>query len=297
MNSVFSIILPIVSAGPTRLISKGGPLQLLSRLRFSAKPYQHLQIQDKGSTLYVHLNRPDLHNAFNEELIAEVTDCFKSVSNKYRNVILTGNGKSFSAGADLHWMGKMVNYSEQQNRQDSLQLFDMFDSIKKCRLPTIARVNGPAIGGGCGLVAACDIAVAVDSANFAFTEVRLGLIPAVISPFVISKIGNANASRYFLTGSKFSADQALKIGLVNQTAPSIQEVDNVINELIKELSNSGPEAVSACKILLQNIGNYSGRYEQLRLYLASEIAKIRISQEGQNGIKSFLDKKKPNWTL
>jgi len=237
-----------------------------------------------------------------KKLIAELTHIFQSISpsslpsvstSKYRSIILTGKGKSFSAGADLNWMTKMAGYSEMENRSDSLRLYDMFASIRDCPIPTIAQINGTTLGGGCGLISACDIAIAINTAQFGLTEVKLGLIPAVISPFVVSKIGQANARRYFLTGQKFTAQTAQSIGLIHHVANSTQELEGMVNEVVTEINSSGPLAVEACKRLLGTIDKHSGA--QLRGYVADKIARLRVSAEGQHGLRSFLNKSKPNW--
>ncbi len=258
-------------------------------------------MEQKGSALWVSLNRADLHNAFNEHVIEEITRTFRSVSahdqtahgDQYRCVILTGNGPSFSAGADLNWMRKMASYSEDGNRVDSLKLFDMFHAIRTAPVPVIARVNGAALGGGSGLVAACDFALAVDSALFGFTEVKLGLVPAVISRFVMDKMGKGHCQRFFLTGERFSAATAVRVGLVQSVFPSLAELDQEISKLTTELAANSPAGMSACKQLIERVCVMS--LDESKEHVASVIAKVRVSPQGQEGISSFLNKKKPSW--
>jgi len=261
--------------------------------------FRHLELQmGAQSSLRIHLNRPQIHNAFNEELIQEMTVAFKNVSESHptaRSVVLTGNGPSFSAGADLNWMKKMAAYTQEDNEKDSHQLFDMFHAIKKCPVPVIARVNGHAFGGGSGIIAACDIALAMSSAQFGFTEVKLGLIPAVISPFVMEKIGKSNCSRYFLTGEKFSADEARRIGLVSAVYTSPELLDEAVDNVVKEISLAGPNAVRICKDLISNVSHMSLDEPSTKNFVAKEIAKARVSVEGQEGLGSFLNKTKPGW--
>jgi len=272
---------------------------LYSKRSFASSSYAHLSLSSPHpSTLVVSLARPDLHNAFNEHMIDEVTHVFNNIQPKNtRVVVLTGLGKSFSAGADLNWMAKMVNYSEKDNIIDSYKLFDMFKAIYNCQIPVIGKVNGAAMGGGCGLVAACDIAFAVKSALFGFTEVKLGLIPAVISPFVMEKIGKTNCSRFFLTGEKISAFDAKAIGLINQLCENDKELDQLVSKTVREISSSSPAAVTAAKLLLNNVNHKYNDINQTstKEYVAEQIAKIRVSQEGQEGLHAFLRKGRPSW--
>lgn len=250
------------------------------------------------------MNRPDTHNAFNEVVIRELTEAFREVkkhSDKLRAVVLTGTGKSFSAGADLNWMKKMATYTQQENETDSLRLFDMVNTIYACPLPVIGRINGNALGGGSGLVAACDFAFSVSKASFGFTEVKLGLIPAVISPFVMMKIGKGNCSRYFLTAEKFGAEEAFRMGLIQGHVATLEELDGVVGKILAEIENNSPAAMRECKKLIHNVyhslgGQKKGEgIEEMRASLANEIAKIRVSKEGQEGLASFLEKRKPSW--
>jgi methylglutaconyl-CoA hydratase len=243
----------------------------------------------------VTLDRPEVHNAFNEVMIAELTAVFKKVSEdeSVRVVVLTGNGKSFSAGADLNWMKKMINYSYEQNLEDSLKLAELFFLMYSLPKPIIARVNGAAIGGGTGLVAVCDIAVAADSAKFSLSEVKLGLVPACISPYVIRKVGEGRCREFFLTGERLTAKRALEAGLVNHVV-SLEELDQAVQEKVDQLISSGPKALAMCKELLKNVPGMS--FDKAKTYTADMIASMRIGDEGQEGMNAFLEKRKPKWT-
>jgi methylglutaconyl-CoA hydratase len=255
---------------------------------------EFVQTEEKGLTFWIKMNRPQVHNAFNEHVIKELTTVFKTVNNKtnYRTVVLTGNGPSFSAGADLNWMKKMVNYTPEQNKQDSAQLWELINSIKECPIPVIARVNGPAYGGGVGLLAAADFAYSVKSAQFGLTEVGLGLIPAIISTFVLPKIGS-HASRYFLTGERFGAAKAQQIGLVSEVYETEQDLDVAINKIIEIINKNSPQAVRAAKQLLKKVWGTSA--QESRDYVIQAISDIRVSAEGQEGLKAFLEKRTPSW--
>ncbi|KPL01118.1 MAG: hypothetical protein AMJ91_01555 [candidate division Zixibacteria bacterium SM23_73_3] len=242
----------------------------------------------------VTLNRPEVHNAFNEVMIAELTEIFKEIlkDESVRVVVLTGNGKSFSAGADLNWMKKMINYSYEQNLEDSLKLAELFYLMYSLPKPIIARVNGAAIGGGTGLVAVCDIAIASENAKFSLSEVKLGLIPACISPYVIRKVGEGRCREFFLTGERLIAKRAMELGLVNQVV-SPEELDQAVQEKADQLISSGPKAITMCKELLRNVPGMS--FEKAKTYTADMIAQMRIRDEGQEGMIAFLEKRKPKW--
>jgi len=262
---------------------------------FSTLPsFPHLALESKGPALWIALARPDVHNAFNEPVIESITKAFQSIdSNKFRCVVLTGSGPSFSAGADLNWMKKMAKYSEADNRADALKMFDMFYAIRTCPLPVISRVNGAALGGGTGLVAACDFSFAVDSAVFGLTEVKLGLIPAVISRFVMDKIGKGSCLRFFLTGERFSATTAGRIGLIQAHFPTVAELDIELQKVIDELAKNSPAAMRECKNLIEHVSTMG--LAQSKEYVASMIAQARVSPEGQEGIAAFLEKRKPSY--
>jgi len=240
------------------------------------------------------LNRPEVHNAFNDQLVQELTDCFKELGKDdgVRVIILTGAGESFCAGADLNWMKSMIEYSKEDNIKDAKKMLAMFKAIDQCPKPVIGRINGSAFGGGVGLVACCDIAIAAEEAQFGFTEVNLGLIPAVISPFVVKKIGQSAAREYFLTGERFPAPRAKWIGLVRDIAP-LKQLDSTIAFKLKMLRSSGPKAIDEAKILLEKCHAQTGA--RLEKYTAEKIAALRASDEGQEGMNAFLEKRKPNW--
>jgi methylglutaconyl-CoA hydratase len=251
------------------------------------------KLADKIAT--VTLDRPEVHNAFNDVMIAELAQVFKQISENrsVRVVVLTGNGKSFSAGADLNWMKKMIDYSYEQNLDDSLKLADLFYLMCSLPKPIIARVNGAAIGGGTGLVAVCDIAIAAENAKFSLSEVKLGLVPACISPYVIRKVGEGKCREFFLTGERLTAQRALEAGLVNQVVP-IEGLDRAVEEKAGQLISSGPKALAMCKELLQKVPGMG--FDEARTYTADMIARMRIGDEGQEGMNAFLsNKRKPKW--
>lgn len=243
----------------------------------------------------VTMNRPDVHNAFDETLIAELTKTLRTVDEdaSVRVVILAAHGKSFSAGADLNWMKRMAHYSEADNLRDALHLAELMRTIDRMRKPTIARVQGHAFGGGVGLVACCDIAVAARAATFSLSEVRLGLIPAVISPYVVRAIGERASRRYFLTAERFSSEQALALGLVSEVADA-EWLDAAIDALVDQLMKGGPHALGAAKDLIRAV---AGRPIEAPIVedTAQRIARTRASAEGKEGIAAFLEKRAPAW--
>jgi methylglutaconyl-CoA hydratase len=246
-----------------------------------------------GPIVSVTLNRPEVRNAFNEEMIAELTAWAEAPQPAgARVVILAGRGKAFCAGADLTWMSKMVAYTHEENVRDARALARMFQAIDSLALPVIGRVHGAALGGGVGLAAACDIVVAADDAVFGFTEARLGIVPAVISPYAIAKIGQSAARELFLTASRFPAARAKEIGLVHAVAPEA-DLDAVIDGYVTHLEASGPEAIAGAKKLIARV---AGRPAADVMDLTAEtIAKHRVSSEGQEGMTSFLSKRKAAW--
>lgn len=258
------------------------------------KSYQTITYTKENLVAKVTLNRPEIHNAFNETMIQELLEVFKDISKDkdIRVAVLTGNGKSFCAGADLNWMKKVVDFSYEENLKESLELADLFYIIYSLPKPTIARVNGAAIGGGAGLVAVCDLVIASEKAKFSLSEVKLGLVPACISPYEVRRIGEKNCRELFLTGERIDAKKALDFGLVNQVVPA-DELDQAVDKLVKQLSNSGPNALTMCKTLLQNVPLMS--FEEVKKYTAEMIASLRISEEGQEGMNAFLEKRKPKW--
>jgi methylglutaconyl-CoA hydratase len=251
------------------------------------------RIEDKVAR--VTLNRPEVHNAFNDTMINELNMVFNDIEKRLdiRVVVLTGEGKSFCAGADLNWMRRVKDYTYEENLEESLNLAEMLSKIYTSPKPTIARVNGTAIGGGTGLVAACDIAIAASTAKFSFSEVKLGLIPACISPYVIKKCGEGKCREFFLTGERMKAEKAYAAGLINIVVPS-EKLNPVVDEFIHQLISSGPEAIKKCKELLRKVPEMS--LKEAKKYTAEVIAQLRISDEGQEGMNSFLEKRKPSWT-
>jgi methylglutaconyl-CoA hydratase len=246
-----------------------------------------------GPLITVTLDRPDVRNAFNEEMIAELTAWAAGPQPAGARVaVLAGRGKAFCAGADLTWMSRMVGYTHEENVRDARTLARMFEAINALPLPLIGRVHGAALGGGAGLAAVCDIVVAADDAVFGFTEARLGILPAVISPYAVAKIGPSAARELFLTASRFSAVRAREIGLVHAVAPET-DLDAVIDAYSKELQASGPEAIAGAKRLIAAV---AGRPIAEVLDLTAEtIAKHRIAPEGQVGMKAFLSRGKAPW--
>ncbi len=252
-----------------------------------------LEYSEDGATGTVILNRPELHNAFNAELIAEATTLFKQLaSSSLRLLVVTGAGPSFCAGADLNWMRSMKAYSEDENYRDAKALAALFRALNEMPFPVIGRINGHALGGGSGLVACCDYALAAEEALFGFTEARLGLIPAVISPYVMAKIGESQARAWFLSGERFSAARAREMGLVHETVP-VGRMDERLIELKKSFFAAGPLAAREAKALV------------FRVRLAQDvedetcwrIARLRVGAEGQEGMRALLEKSRPAWSV
>lgn len=243
---------------------------------------------------WVMFNRPEVHNAFNVKMIEEMKEAFHRVKEDgaVRVVVLTGRGKSFCSGADLNWLREIVDYSFKQNLEESRALADILFQLYGLPKPTIAMVNGAAIGGGTGFLSACDIAVAAEEAVFGLSEVKIGLVPAAISPYVMRKIGESKAREYFLTGKRISARKAQEIGLVNEVVP-LEKLSESVDRLIEDLLTSGPEAMASCKELISRT-SYA-LIEDVKEFTANMIARLRESQEGQEGMASFLEKRKPNW--
>jgi methylglutaconyl-CoA hydratase len=248
-----------------------------------------------GAVLRITLNRPDVRNAFDEEVIAALTSVARDAAADpaLRAVVLTGTGPSFCAGADLAWLSKAIAYTREENRRDAEDLSRMLELLDTLPVPLIARVHGAALGGGAGLVAVSDIAIAADETVFGFTEAKLGIIPAVISPYVLGKIGTSAARELFLTGRRFTAKRARRIGLVHRVV-SKSALDETVDEYLSEILTSGPRAVSAAKELLREIRGR--RSEDVIGLTTTRIAEQRVSDEGQEGMRAFLEKRKPNWT-
>jgi methylglutaconyl-CoA hydratase len=242
-----------------------------------------LRIEREGSVLHVTLARPEVRNAFDAALIAELHDAFAEVGDA-RAVVLAGDGPSFCAGADVEWMRSSIDLDYEENVQDARRLRQMLESIDHCPAPVVARVHGHALGGGVGLVACADISVAATGSAFAFSEVKLGIIPSVISPFVLAKIGTGAARRYFVTGERFDAEEALRIGLVHDV---VDDPGDAIDRIVYELLTAGPEATRAAKRLVLDRPD--------ALATERRIAERRTSDEGQEGLHAFLGKRKPSW--
>lgn len=252
-----------------------------------------LLIDRDGPIIRVTLNRPDVRNAFNEELIAELTEwaCGVSVGDG-RVAVLSGAGKVFCAGADLNWMSKMVAYTRDENVRDARAMAAMFEALDTLPLPLIGRIHGAALGGGTGLAAVCDIVVAADDAVFGFTEAKLGILPAVISPFSVRKIGISAARELFLTAARFSAGRAREIGLVHAVVPQ-SDLDATVDRYVDELLTSAPHAIATAKQLIRTV---AGRLPaDVADVTAETIAAHRVSDEGQDGMRAFLEKRKANW--
>ena len=247
---------------------------------------------DERGVVRVTLNRPAVHNAFNEGMIGELTDAFADLGKQdgVRVIVLAGNGASFSAGADLNWMKRAAEQDEYANREDALAMARMFDTLNTCPKPVVALIQGTALGGGVGLAACCDVVIAQPETMFGLTEVRLGLIPAVISPFVIAKIGQSAARRYMLTGERFSAAEAQRIGLIHEVSSAL-EAEGA--KVVEALLAGGPEAIADAKDLIADITKMDDKGE----LTAHRIATRRASDEGREGVAAFLGRRKPNWPL
>lgn len=252
---------------------------------------------DAQGVATITLNRPEIRNAFNEVMIAELDAAFDALGKdpKVRLVILTGAGSAFSAGADLNWMKKMAGYSEVENQADARKLATMLDRLDRMPKPTMALVNGPAMGGAVGLVSCCDIAVARESARFALSEVRLGLIPATISPYVVRAIGVRYARRYFVTGELIDSQMAKKIGLVHHFVADDTDLRAKSMHFVQDILKGGPEAIAHAKDLIFAVAGHDITPDLLD-DTASRIAERRVSAEGQEGLSAFLEKRKSSWT-
>lgn len=256
--------------------------------------YKTLLVEESGGVLLVTLNRPEVHNAFNDELIVEAIDLFRGVGQRdVIAVVLRGSGSNFCAGADLNWMSQMIRYTRDQNVRDSANLAQMYACINECPVPVIGRIQGAAIGGGVGLVAVCDIAISTRDAKFGLAEVKLGIMPAVISPYVIAKIGQTHARALFLTGERFDADRAMRVGLVHRIVEDTAALDGAVTETIEQIKTSGPQAVRECKKLIAHVVSHN--LIDAIPYTIEAIATRRVSEEGQAGMNAFLKKEKPPW--
>jgi methylglutaconyl-CoA hydratase len=254
-----------------------------------------LKLDIHKKVAFVVLDRPEIHNAFNDELVKQVREAFTDLGRRpeVRVIVLAGNGKSFCAGADLNWMKRMVQYSHDENLADARAVACMYLAIAKCPKPVIARVHGAALGGGAGLVAACDIGVALESVQFGFTEVKLGIIPAIISPFVIARVGPGRAREFFITGERFLAPVAMSIGLIQHVVAHEPALDALIDSKISQIMTSAPAAIAAAKELI--FGVAARNLESSLDFAAEAIAQARAGTEGQAGMQAFLERQKPPW--
>lgn len=257
--------------------------------------YETIRVDENKGVLTATLDRPDVHNAFNSVLITEAVDLFSSLERwpSVRAVVLAAVGPNFCAGADLNWMSTMVSFTREENIRDSALLAKMFSLMNESPLPLIGRIQGAAIGGGVGLVSVCDLAFATSHSKFGLSEVKLGILPAVISPYVIAKIGESHARALFLTGERFSAERAAAIGLIHGIAKDEGDLDRFVDESLTQIRGSGPDAVRACKKLIRFVAKHPP--EESVPYSIEAIADRRVSEEGQGGMKAFLQKEKAPW--
>ena len=255
-----------------------------------------LAIEHQGPVGLVTLNRPERHNAFDDVMIGELTEALRAMEadESVRVVVLSGAGRSFSAGADLNWMKRMGGFSLDENRRDAMGLATLMRTLAHLRKPTIARVQGAAYGGGVGLVACCDIACATQQTMFALTEAKLGLVPAVISPYVVAAIGERFARRYFLTGERFEAADAWRLGLIHEMTLTEADLDDKVGEIVDALLACGPVAQREAKELIRAVAGKPVTSELIQ-DTAERIAKLRASPEGREGVSAFLEKRKPSW--
>jgi methylglutaconyl-CoA hydratase len=263
---------------------------------FGLDPHEfpHLELGRRGIAAVVTLNRPAVHNAFNAAMIAELTTVFQRLGalDEIRAVVLQGAGRNFCAGADLNWMRASVDFAHDENVADALRLSDMFQTINTCRHPVIGRIHGAALAGGTGLTAVCDVAIATEDARFGFTEPRLGIAPAVISQFVVPKIGQSHARALFVTAERFDAARALAIGLVHRVVPAAQ-LDEAVDATLGEIAQNGPAGVRAAKLVAETVTTLDA--VEAREMAAATIAGLRVGAEGQEGIRAFLEKRGPAW--
>lgn len=262
--------------------------------------YEHILVTSANQVCRVILNRPEVHNAFNRRLIEELRVAFEQVAatkiGRVRAVVLSGAGKSFCAGADVNWMRASLDYSHEENVADALSMARMFESINNCPVPVIGQVHGLALGGGAGLAAVCDIVVASAETKFAFSEAKLGIAPAVISPYVLAKIGPGHARALFLTAERFGVERALRIGLVHSTEPQDSPADWLqieVNRILGEIATSAPAAIARAKSLIARVPHL-GPQEAMQV-TAETIASLRVSEEGQAGLRAFLEKRLAPW--
>jgi len=267
----------------------------MTAMNSAAAAFETIALSIEAGIARVTLKRPEVRNAFNEAVIAELTAVFAQLGGEdsVRAIVLAAEGKAFCAGADLNWMKSMASYSWEENKADAGRLAQMLWTIYRCPQPVIARVQGDAYAGGVGLLAVCDIVVAVDTAGFCLSEAKLGLLPATIAPYVVRALSEQASRRYFVTAERFSAQEAHRLGLVHELT-SADSIDEKIAALLGAISANGPAAVRACKRLVQDVAHQAITAE-LRDDTARRIADIRASDEGREGVQSFLGKRAPNW--
>jgi methylglutaconyl-CoA hydratase len=256
--------------------------------------HETIEVEVKGKVLWVALNRPDVRNAFNEVMIRELLEVLAVArdDDSIRLVVLTGNGKAFCAGADLHWMKKMKEFTFEENYKDALELAELMYNLYMLPKPTIARVNGASIGGSNGLVAACDIVIASHRAEFSLSEVKIGLVPACIGPYLMKRVGERSCRELFTTGERISADEARRLGLVNDVVTHAN-LTHRVEECAANLLTSGPHALAVAKDLISNLAGMP--LEEAKEYTAKVIAELRTGEEAQEGMAAFLEKRKPRW--
>lgn len=259
--------------------------------------YQQITVQVQDAVASVALNRPEVRNAFHPQMIQEITKAFKALNKDktVRAIVLSGQGKSFCAGADLEWMKSMASYTYTQNVKDAEKLYDMFAAIRDCDIPVVGQVHGAVFGGALGLLSVCDVVLAQSTTQFCFSEVRLGLAPAVISAFVKDKMNSSAMTRYFLTGAVFTASQAQLSGLVHEVINEDKDLHAVVREYLqKEVLVAGPQAVRVTKKLLRSLKTIKTE-SQLKKITTQSIARLRVSEEGQEGLGAFFEKRQPKW--
>jgi methylglutaconyl-CoA hydratase len=258
--------------------------------------YETVSIEKDNHIFRISLNRPEVRNAFNDTMIAELTDVFEQIRRQkaIRVVILEGTGKVFCAGADIHWMQKMIGFTFEDNLRDAIKLANLLEAMYNCTRPIVAKVQGAAIGGGTGLVAVADIAIASEDTIFSFSEVRIGLVPACISPYVIKKVGEAHSAEFFITGERLTAQRMYEAGLVSRVVPE-EDLDDELDRIVATLLRSGPKAVQMCKELVRRVPGMP--MAEMKSYTARAIAELRVSDEGQEGMKAFFEKRKPKWAI
>ena len=263
-------------------------------LRCAWMALERLEVEFDGPVARIWMNRPDVRNAFDGLMVTELRKTLFDLRtvDKVRVIVLGGRGPAFCAGADLGWMKAMAGFSREENLREAQALADLFFTVYESPKPVVARVHGAALGGGSGLVAACDIPVAALGTQFGFTEVRLGILPAVISPYVVAKIGESAARELFLTGERFEAVRACEIGLIRAAVPE-EDLDATVGRRVEELLKSGPRAIAEAKALIREVA--WRRVEDVQRYTVERIADIRVTDEAQEGMRAFLEKRKPSW--